>query len=52
MKDVIAKSKKSFDDLRDTVFKLQKIIEDREKTEKDQGNTIKKLLKASDDLKK
>lgn len=41
-----------FEELKDMVMKLQKQLEEREKTDKEQSNTIKKLTKMCEDLRK
>ncbi len=46
------KNRKLFDDLKDTVIKLQKQLEEKEKIDKEQSTTIKKLSKMCEDLRK
>lgn len=41
-----------FEELKELVMKLQKQLDDREKVDKEQASTIKKLTKMCEDLKK
>lgn len=52
LKDITSKNKKNFDELKESVMKLQKQLEDKDKIDKEQSNTIKKLTKMCEDLKK
>lgn len=52
MKDVTSKNKQMFDEISDIVAKLQKQLEEKEKNDKEQNNTIKKLTKMCEEFRK
>ena len=52
LKEVTKKNKDMFDELKDTVSSLQRQLDDKQKRDKQQSTTIKKLTKMCEDLKK